>query len=515
MKDRGFSKVSIIFLIIIISIVSVSATQQGAKVGDACRATLGKFEGEIGVVDNMWNGGFRCINLGEWSIYGGTDVWVLVNPESICYEGYYLKDDLCYLIDNEEDDCENNKLDSGEEDVDCGGGCLPCDDTCFNKKQDDDEEGIDCGGPCMQKCSFDTSINPSSSMLIANGIDSQEFILTAKSGGSPLKNEKFTVSFWFPFNSKLMEDYGKISPTTITTDESGKAQFTYYSPRAPDGTYLKNLNFELRATGKSGTKTTIKLLDPKPQIKITLSQGSMLEGNEMNYADVEIIDEDSSEWSIKVTTSIGTLIRGGGGEHKTLLDKTNTKAYKFNWNPPASAVELIDGNMEYIKDHKNDWSSYTSGLKSDAVNTLSGELTGDKIGGEIESYKSQYNTWNGNVEQMQRDVNRIRTSTSSYETFLRSISFGLEGLQAYYGTKGFMDDKLGGEDSSYLESVRDKTIDYGVDSLQAGLRYWANLVREGSLDTVRIPVQIIVEVTDDDGFTTKRSKVFQYTYHIE
>jgi len=59
MKERGFSKVSIIFLIIIISIVSVSATQQGAKVGDACRATLGKFEGEIGVVDNMWDGGFR------------------------------------------------------------------------------------------------------------------------------------------------------------------------------------------------------------------------------------------------------------------------------------------------------------------------------------------------------------------------------------------------------------------------------------------------------------------------
>ena len=175
--------------------------------------------------------------------------------------------------------------------------------------------------------------------------------------------------------------------------------------------------------------------------------------------------------------------------------------------------------MEYVKDHKNDWTSYTSGLKSDASSTFYATTTGEKISGEINSYKSQYDTWNGNVNQMQRDVNRIQTSTSRYETFLRSISFALEGLQTFYGTKGFVEGKLGEGDSSdlkqYLESVRDKTIDYGVDSLQAGLRYWANLVREGDLDTIRIPVQIVVEVTDDDGFKTKESKVFQYTYHIE
>ncbi|MBU2638420.1 MAG: Ig-like domain-containing protein, partial [Nanoarchaeota archaeon] len=163
-------------------------------------------------------------------------------------------------------------------------------DLCTNGKQDSSEEGIDCGGSCMQKCSFNILIIPNSATLTADGKDSKEFVLTAASSGSPLKNEKLTVSFWFPFNSKLMSDYGRISPTSITTDGTGKASFTYYAPRAPDGAYLKNLNFEIRATGKSGAKTIIHLVDPKPRVFIKLDQRSMIEDNtQMNYADVTII----------------------------------------------------------------------------------------------------------------------------------------------------------------------------------------------------------------------------------
>jgi len=458
-----------------------------------------------------------------------------------CLEGYYFEDGLCYSEDFGEEDTNQDNLvecqrdcsdsyplssfdddDMYEKYSDCSdqcgvtfrGGEEEEEDTCFNNELDDDEDGTDCGGACMQRCSFTTSISPSSATLTADGIESKQFTLSASTSGSPLKNEKYNLAFWFPFDSKLMSDYGRISPTTITTDESGKATFTYYSPRAPDGKYLKNLNFELRATGASGAKTTIKLVDPKPRIKIILSQMSMLEGNEVNYVDVEITDEDSTEWDIKVTTSIGTLI-GDYGEVNSLIQTIQTKNYDFSWNPPASAVELIDETMEYVQDHKNDWSNYESGLKSESVKAISNALVGENLVADVES---QVTTWSGNVEQMQRDVNRIQTSTSSYETFLRSISFGLEGLQAYYGTKGFFDDKLGNEGSegltAYLEGLRDKTIDYGVDSLQSGLRYWANLVRKGSLDTRKIPVYIVVEVTDNEGFTAKESKVFQYTYYI-
>ena len=125
--------------------------------------------------------------------------------------------------------------------------------------------------------------------------------------------------------------------------------------------------------------------------------------------------------------------------------------------------------------------------------------------------------WNGNVNQMQRDLNRMKTSTSNYERFLRSLSLGLEGLQTFYGTKGFVEGEFESSEDDpfkFLKKVRDNTFDYGVDSFQSGLRYWANLVREGSLDTVRIPVHIVVEVTDDQGFKTRKGEVFQYTYHI-
>jgi|TARA_Y100000310_G_C20669311_1_gene809360 hypothetical protein len=415
------------------------------------------------------------------------------------------------------DTCSNGKLDGDEEDIDCGGDCPPCD-TCFNKKQDSEEEGIDCGGPCMARCSFDTTISPSKVTLAADGRAKQEFILTAKSSGSPLKNERFSLSLWFPFKSEVMDNYGNINLNTVDTDSNGQATFTYSAPRAPDGYYLENLNFEVRANGKTGTKAQINLIDPKPKIILKLDQRSMLEDStQMNFADVEIIDEDSKEWDIKVTTSIGTLVpTGRGGNFITLIDKTKEKDYHFNWNPPESAVELIESTLAYVADHRTDWNNYQSNLKNSAADSALGLGVPDSVL-KSKGYKDQMNNWKGNVDQMQRDLDRMKTSTSNYERFLRSLSLGLEGLQTFYGTKGFVEGEFessGDDPLAFLKKVRDNTLDYGVDSLQSGLRYWAGLVREGSLDTVRIPVHIVVEVTDDQGFKTKKGEVFQYTYHI-
>ncbi|MBW2989600.1 Ig-like domain-containing protein [Candidatus Woesearchaeota archaeon] len=43
--------------------------------------------------------------------------------------------------------CYNLVQDNGEEGIDCGGLCPPCE-TCYDRMQNQDEKGIDCGGSC-------------------------------------------------------------------------------------------------------------------------------------------------------------------------------------------------------------------------------------------------------------------------------------------------------------------------------------------------------------------------------
>lgn len=55
----------------------------------------------------------------------------------------------------EEDTCNNGVLDTGEEDVDCGGTCTPCP-TCDDGILNGDEAGIDCGGMNCPDCPEET-----------------------------------------------------------------------------------------------------------------------------------------------------------------------------------------------------------------------------------------------------------------------------------------------------------------------------------------------------------------------
>ena len=49
--------------------------------------------------------------------------------------------------------CKNKIKDGIEEDIDCGGGCIPC--TCYNHLLDEGEEQEDCGGLC-ESCANNT-----------------------------------------------------------------------------------------------------------------------------------------------------------------------------------------------------------------------------------------------------------------------------------------------------------------------------------------------------------------------
>ena len=62
-----------------------------------------------------------------------------------------------------EETCYDGELNQNEEQIDCGGSCVPCDTTvgtCFDGLLNQGEEDIDCGGPCSE-CITDTAIlNP-------------------------------------------------------------------------------------------------------------------------------------------------------------------------------------------------------------------------------------------------------------------------------------------------------------------------------------------------------------------
>ena len=93
-----------------------------------------------------------------------------------------------------EETCYDDKKNQDEEQVDCGGVCVPCDTTngnCFDGILNQGEEGIDCGGPC-NACVTDTAVlNP-------------DFICTGNGGSSyfPLSVNSYWIyrmpsSQWF------------------------------------------------------------------------------------------------------------------------------------------------------------------------------------------------------------------------------------------------------------------------------------------------------------------------------
>jgi len=62
-----------------------------------------------------------------------------------------------------EQTCYDDEKNQDEEQVDCGGVCVPCDTTngtCFDGLRNQGEEGIDCGGPCNTCVTDTTVLNP-------------------------------------------------------------------------------------------------------------------------------------------------------------------------------------------------------------------------------------------------------------------------------------------------------------------------------------------------------------------
>jgi len=393
--------------------------------------------------------------------------------------------------------------------------------------------GCDPGtSQCREVGELSVTISPDKVRLPADGKSTQEFVLKATADGAPLKNERFTVVMWTPFwidyearvkAEDVLNNFGTINAKTITTDASGRASFVYTAPMASQRVYFENLSFQIKVEGVRENKIEITLIDPKPRITVNLAERSILEGSKpgVNYIDIQIEDEFGKEWDIAVKSNLGKFAVGGReGEFYTLLDKTRTRGYKANWLPPEGVAELVDATMNYVIAHQKDWSNFKTGIKEDSVEFALGEIFLGKPDAqkEFESWKEIYGAWKIDVEVLQENVNQIKSSTSAYERFLRSISMGFRGLQVFYGTKSFVDDKLGEKKPTtdfldYIKSIRDKTINYGVDSLRSGLNLWADFVREGSLDTRRTSVSIMVEVGNDSGFSVRKSGVFEYIYY--
>jgi len=414
--------------------------------------------------------------------------------------------------------CEDVKTDKGQKI-----------DTCKNNIKDEGEENVDCGGPCVP-CNYQVEISPSKVDLFADGKSKQDFSVKVTLYGKPVEGMIFDISS--RTNPQFLESFdseGKFAPTKITTNAEGNANFTYSAPLAT-GKRFKNASSELTLAGRSGGRVYINLKDPRPLIEINLSQRSMLEGNEVNFADIKIKDEDSNKWTIKIDASIGTLMPVGGGrsgEVYSIIDAIDSPEYYFNWNPPKSAVEMVDSYANYSKAYRTDLANLKQGITEEAVQhaiqgigKYAGGDTEQSIifGLELKSYYDQYKTWQGNVSQLQEDINQIKSSASVYEVFLRGLSLGTESLRTYWGTKKFVTEKLSknGEQNifmDFLEKVSDKTIDYGCDSLRSGLRFLADLERESKTFSWEMQVHIIVEVADEDGFKSTKDAYFNYIYH--
>ena len=130
----------------------------------------------------------------------------------------------------------------------------------------------------------------------------------------------------------------------------------------------------------------------------------------------------------------------------------------------------------------------------------------------------------GSWDYVKEDYERLNSGTfSGTETALNMLSFGLEGLQVWAGSKGLYDSekayKKGGDDSlasrlkNALEGTRDAFLGYGIDRLQARLRSWADAEHGANLESIRLPVKVTVTVTDETGQEMTLNYLLQYKYH--
>ena len=107
--------------------------------------------------------------------------------------------------------CYDGELNQDETNIDCGGGCIPCDTTlgtCFDGLLNQGEEGIDCGGPC-NACITDTTIL------------SPTFICTGTGGSSyfPLSLNSYWI-YSMPNN-----DWFQLEIIETTTQNNGEVYF--------------------------------------------------------------------------------------------------------------------------------------------------------------------------------------------------------------------------------------------------------------------------------------------------
>lgn len=97
--------------------------------------------------------------------------------------------------------CSDNIQNQSEENIDCGGPCMPCA-SCDDGIQNGGETGIDCGGAC-QSCVPACSVSPSS-------IECRLYTISSPSSGYPV-SESVTYSTYSPINNKVSLNFGSSS----------------------------------------------------------------------------------------------------------------------------------------------------------------------------------------------------------------------------------------------------------------------------------------------------------------
>ncbi len=107
--------------------------------------------------------------------------------------------------------CSNNAVDAGEQDVDCGGPCMPC--SCKNKIIDEAEDGVDCGGDCGC-CTKSGELDV---YLLESAVEGDTLTAAVSSSGSGVKSL-----------IRVTKPSGEC--VVLSTDDGGVLEFTVDSP---------------------------------------------------------------------------------------------------------------------------------------------------------------------------------------------------------------------------------------------------------------------------------------------
>ena len=446
-----------------------------------------------------------------------------------CEEGFECGNNLCEVLDGE--NCKTCVKDCS---CNLGGECNPSNDysdsmgcvtpdLCDNDKKDNGEEGIDCGGNC-DPCDFKIFITPKNVELFTNGRDKQKFTVSVVDKNGPVAGVSIDIMVRELSNVLWLG----VEESSVITGPNGKATYIYEPTKT--GSRYKFGSTELDITANYNRKKDrahITLNDPVPRINVDINPRVVKQGEGTGTSNIAITleDLDSESWSYIVESDIGFIQVGGKSKSVSQLVESSDSKLNANWVSPDSLAELMDYVLTHTRSKHQDWVGLKNNVndqnKALALSLLSDEDAGAKVASELFDLKRNVKSLESSYQQIETEFKHMaEKSTSPYERYLNTFSIAIEGLQVIYGAKGYVEskvDQIRGKDSSnlngYAEGMRDNILNYYIDRVQSLIRALAAVEHDANLNSMSTTAHIDITVVDEDGFKNHKRLLIPYIYY--